>query len=56
MQFSSQNPDIPTTMFSSSNPGSVRRNLRWADEPVDLALVAQVREILEPVFLKQWNY
>jgi L-galactose dehydrogenase len=56
MQFSSQHPDIPTTMFSSSNPESVRRNIRWADEPVDRALATQVQEILKPVLEKQWNY
>jgi aryl-alcohol dehydrogenase-like predicted oxidoreductase len=56
MQFASQHPDIPTTMFSSSNPESVRRSIRWADEPVDRALVTQVQEILKPALQKQWNY
>jgi len=56
MQFACQHPEIPTTMFSSSNPESVKRNVAWADEPVDSALVNQVQEILSPVLNKQWNY
>lgn len=56
LQFSSQNPDIPTTMFSSANPESVRRNIRWHEEPADPDLLARVRELLAPVFNKQWEY
>jgi L-galactose dehydrogenase len=56
LQFSSQNPDIPTTMFSSANPESVRRNIRWHEEAADPALLASVRELLAPVFNKQWEY
>jgi L-galactose dehydrogenase len=54
LQFSSQHPDIPTTMFSSANPDSVKRNVAWAAEPYDPALVAQVRRILEPVAHIDW--
>ena len=56
LQFSSQNPDIPTTMFSSANPESVRRNIRWHEEAADPALLASVRELLAPVFNQQWEY
>jgi len=35
LQFSCQNPEIPTTMFSSANPDSVRRNVTWSTEPLD---------------------
>jgi L-galactose dehydrogenase len=56
MQFSSQNPDIPTTMFGSASPQSVERNLRWHEEPCDYALVARVQRILEPVMNRQWDY
>jgi L-galactose dehydrogenase len=56
MQFSSQNPELPTTMFSSASPESVRRNLRWHAEPCDHALVARVQRILEPVMNRQWDY
>lgn len=54
LQFSSQNPDIPTTMFSSANPDSVKRNVAWAAEPYDPELVAQVRQILKPITHIDW--
>jgi len=56
LQFSSQNPEIPTTLFSSASPDSVRRNVQWHQEPCDMNLVAEVRKILEPVLDKEWNY
>ncbi len=56
LQFASQNPAIPTTMFSSASPESVRRNIRWHEEAVDQALLVQVRDMLAPVFNKQWSY
>jgi L-galactose dehydrogenase len=56
MQFSSQNADIPTTMFSSSNPKSVLRNIEWSEIPFNLELVTRVQEVLKPVMKKQWNY
>lgn len=56
LQFSSQNPDIPTTLFSSASPESVRRNVQWFEEPCDMELVKEVRKVLEPVMNKEWNY
>jgi L-galactose dehydrogenase len=56
LQFSSQHPEIPTTLFSSANPESVKRNVAWHTEPVDAELLAEVRNILQPVMNKQWNY
>ena len=56
LQFASQNPSLPTTLFSSANPESVRRNVEWHQEPVDLLLVAEVQKLLEPVRNKQWDY
>lgn len=56
LQFSSQNPEIPTTLFSSSNPESVLRNVAISDEPCDMSLVAEVRQILKPVIDKEWAY
>ncbi len=54
LQFSSQHPEIPTTMFSSSSAESVRRNVAWAAEPFDPGLVAKVREMLKPVSHTDW--
>ena len=56
LQFSSQHPEIPTTLFSTSRPQSVERNLRWHEEPCDYELIAEVQRILEPVMNKQWDY
>jgi aryl-alcohol dehydrogenase-like predicted oxidoreductase len=56
MQFSSQLADIPTTMFSSSNPRSVLRNIEWSEEPLDHELLKKVQQALSPVMNKQWNY
>jgi L-galactose dehydrogenase len=56
LQFASQNSELPTTLFSSANPESVRRNVEWHEQPCDLELVAVVQEILAPVRDKQWEY
>jgi aryl-alcohol dehydrogenase-like predicted oxidoreductase len=56
LQFASQNPDIPTTLFSSADPESVRRNVQWHEQPYDSVLLAQVQKILESVNNKQWIY
>jgi L-galactose dehydrogenase len=56
LQFSSQHPDIPTTLFSSASPESVRRNVAWHEEAADPELVAEVREILRPVRDRDWSY
>jgi L-galactose dehydrogenase len=56
LQFSTQNPDLATTMFSSANPESVRRNVAWSTEPLDLDLLREVLVILAPVSNQNWNY
>lgn len=56
LQFASQNPAIPTTMFSTSRAEAVRRNVEWHDEPYDPALLAAVQDILAPLMNKQWDY
>lgn len=56
IQFSTQNPQIATTMFSSANPDAVRSNLDWSEEPIDNAMVKKVQEILAPVSNQNWKY
>jgi aryl-alcohol dehydrogenase-like predicted oxidoreductase len=56
LQFSSQNPAIPTTMFSSGSVESVVRNVGWHAEPYDTELLAKVQALLKPVFNKEWGY
>jgi|TARA_B100001964_G_scaffold242350_1_gene316914 aryl-alcohol dehydrogenase-like predicted oxidoreductase len=53
-QFSSQNPSIPTTMFSTADHRLLNQSLEWFEKPVDMGLVDQVRNILHPVKNKDW--
>jgi aryl-alcohol dehydrogenase-like predicted oxidoreductase len=56
LQFASQHPDIPTTLFSSADPDSVVDNVRSSEEPLDVALLQAVQSILASVRSKDWNY
>lgn len=56
LQFSSQHPQIPTTLFSSASAESVRRNVAWHCQPADPEILAEVLEILRPVRDKDWDY
>jgi len=56
LQFSSQNPDLPTTLFSTSRTAAVRCNVAWHEEALDTALLDEVRQVLSPVWNKQWDY
>lgn len=56
LQFSCSHPEIPTTMFSSASEDSVARNVRWIEEPYEGELIEKVREILNPIVDKQWDY
>ena len=56
LQFSSQNPAIPTTLFSSANPEAVKRNVAWHAELLDAELLAEVQKLLRPVMNKLWNF
>lgn len=56
LQFSSQNPDISTTLFSAADPEIVRRNVADSEVPYDMSLVKEVRNILKPILNKEWSY
>lgn len=56
LQFATQNPEIPTTLFSAADPELVRRNVEWHRQPYDPELLAEVRKVLQPVQDKQWEY
>jgi L-galactose dehydrogenase len=49
LQFSIANPDIATTVAGSANPDNIRRWSRWAEEPIDQQLLAEVLAIFQPV-------
>ncbi|MSU25427.1 MAG: aldo/keto reductase [Opitutus sp.] len=49
LQFSLANPDIATTVAGSANPTNIRNWAKWAAEPVDQQLLAEVLAIFAPV-------
>jgi aryl-alcohol dehydrogenase-like predicted oxidoreductase len=49
LQFSLQNPDIATTVSGSANPTNIRNWAKWAAEPIDQQLLAEVQAIFAPV-------
>lgn len=56
LQFSAQNPEIPTTLFSTADPETVRRNVADYEQPCDMNMVEEVRRILRSVLNKEWSY
>ena len=46
VQFAVSNQRIASTLFSSANPANVKRNIAWAKEEPDWALVDKVKEII----------
>lgn len=56
LQFSSQNSEIPTTLFSTANPETVLNNVADFERPCDMNLVAEVQTILLPLLNQEWNY
>lgn len=46
MQFSVSNPRIASTIFSTTRPENLKKNLAYIEEPIAWDLVAKVREII----------
>lgn len=49
LQFSLAHPDISTTVSGSANPANIRNWAKWAAEPIDRELLAEVQSIFAPV-------
>lgn len=49
LQYSLANTDIATTISGSANPENIRNWARWAELPIDHALLADVLQIFQPV-------
>lgn len=49
LQFSLAHPDIATTIAGSANPVNIQNWARWAEEPLDAELLADVQAIFAPV-------
>lgn len=54
VQYSTSNPRIATTLFSSANPKNVLKNIDFVNEPVDEALVKEVQEIIGDQMRVRW--
>ena len=51
----SLNPRIATTLFSSANPDNVIKNIGYVNDPIDLEIVAKVREIIGDQMRVRWK-
>ena len=49
LQFSLSHPTIATTVAGSANPQNIRNWAKWAAEPIDRQLLAEVQAIFAPV-------
>ncbi|SFD65524.1 Predicted oxidoreductase [Paenibacillus catalpae] len=55
VQFSTMNERIPTTLVSTANPSNIVKNALWVDEPINVQLLKEVREILKPILDQTWE-
>ena len=46
MQFSCSNPRIASTVFSTTRPEAIKKNIAYIEEPMDEQLVQEVRNII----------
>ena len=49
LQFALRNADISTTVSGSANPANIRNWAKWAADPIDETLLAEVQAIFAPV-------
>ena len=54
LQFSIANPEISTCVTGTANPARVHEWARWAAQPLDQTLLAEVQQILAPIH--NWFY
>lgn len=52
--FSVANPQITSTLFSTTNPDNVLKTIEYATKPVDPDIIAVVRKIFEPGYRDTW--
>ena len=54
VQYSTSNPRIATTLFSSANPANVLKCIDYIKDPVDETLVKEVQEIISDQMRVRW--
>jgi L-galactose dehydrogenase len=55
VQFTLTDCDIATTLVSSADPENMKRNVAWANEPIDTTLLHEVQAILKPIHNITWT-
>lgn len=55
IQYAVSSPRIATTLFSSSNPVNVSKNIDYVESPMDEQLVRQVQEIIGDQLCVRWK-
>lgn len=55
VQFSVSHPDLATTLVGTANPENIKKNVQWAESPIDEELLAKVEAILTPIHNKTWS-
>ena len=55
IQYAISNPRIATTLFSSANPDNVRKNIAYAEAPIDWNLVKEVQDIIGDQMRVRWK-
>jgi L-galactose dehydrogenase len=54
LQFAVGGREIATTLVGTANARSIKDNVKWLDEPIDLRLLAEVLDILSPIRNQSW--
>ncbi len=55
IQYAISNPRIATTLFSSANPDNVKKNVEYANAPIDWELVKEVQGIIGDQMRVRWK-
>ncbi|MCQ2183305.1 MAG: aldo/keto reductase [Bacteroidales bacterium] len=55
MQYSCSEPGIASTLFSSTSPENVLKNVEWACSEADGEMLSKVRDIIGPAFRLTWK-
>ncbi len=55
VSYSVSNPLITTTLVSTASSENIVRNIEWAGMPLNTGLLAEVQELLKPVFRETWE-
>ena len=56
LQYVLSNPDIPTTLFSCSTQQIVNQNINWSEEPVNLAMIEELKILLQPIRNRDFDF